>query len=142
MLSIGAGSRSGLSDGSALPRSSSGSGLLGCGLARLGLGGGADLHGLLARGFHLGCDHTHGLGGRDLVEKAVKIDLHVSDGKTKQVMRLVLKRKHRRIIRADGRNLLVPADTLDHQILNRIVSVPRDLLLRSADVDKRIDQAI
>lgn len=33
----------------------------------------------------------------------------------------------------------IPSTT---QILNRIVSVPRDLLLRSADVDKRIDQAI
>ena len=92
MLSIGAGSRSGLGDGSArsiagacgaLPRSNSGSGLLGRGLARLGLGGGADLHGFLARGLHLGCDNAHGLGSRDLVEKALKVDLHVGNGKTK-----------------------------------------------------------
>ena len=152
MLSIGAGSRSGLSDGSvrsianarsALPRSGHGSSnLLGRGLARLVLGSGTHLHGLLARGLHLGRDNAHGFGSRDLVEKALKVDLHVGDGKTKQVVRLVFKREYRRIVRADGRNLLVLVDTLDHQILNRIVSVPRDLLLRSADVDKRIDQAI
>ena len=152
MLSIGAGSRSGLGDGSArsiadtrsaLPRSGRGSGgLLGRSLARLSLGSGTDLHGLLARGPHLGRDHTHGLGSRDLVEKALKVNLHVSDGKTKQVMRLVLKREHRRIVRADGRNLLVPVDTLDHQVLDRIVAVLRDMLPSSADVDERIDQAI
>ena len=148
MLSIGAGSRSGLGGSSArgiagtLPRSSSGSGLLSCGLARLGLGGGSDLHGLLARGLHLGRDDAHGLGSRDLVEKAVKVDLHVGDGKTKQVVCLVLKRKHRRIVRADGRDLLVPVDTLDHQILNRIAAVLRNMFLSSANVDKRIDQAI
>ena len=71
MLSIGAGSRSGLGGNSvrsiagtrgALPRSSSGSGLLGRSLARLGLCGGTDLHGLLARGLHLGRDNAHGLG--------------------------------------------------------------------------------
>ena len=87
MLSIGAGSRSGLSDSSTrstLPRSGRGSGsLLGGGLARLGLGGGTDLHGFLARGLHLGRDNAHGLGSRDLVEKAVEVDLHVGDGKTK-----------------------------------------------------------
>ena len=92
MLSIGAGSRSGLSIASArsiagtrgaLPRGSSGSGLFGSGLARLGLGGGADLHGFLARGLHLGCDNAHGLGSRDLVEKALKVNLHVGNGKTK-----------------------------------------------------------
>ena len=91
MLSIGAGSRSGLSDGSArgiagarsaLPCSSRG-GLLGCGLACLGLGGGTDLHGFLSRGLHLGRDNAHGFGSRDLVEKALKVDLHVGDGKTK-----------------------------------------------------------
>ena len=90
MLGIGACSRSRLSGGacgiagarSALPCSSRGS-FLGRGLARLGLGGGADLHGLLARGFHLGRDDAHGLGSRDLVEKALKVNLHVGDGKTK-----------------------------------------------------------
>ena len=84
MPSIGAGSRSGLGSGargiagarSALPRS-------GRSLARLGLGSRADLHGLLARGLHLGRDNAHGLGSRDLVEKALKVDLHVGNGKTK-----------------------------------------------------------
>lgn len=99
VLSIGAGSRSGLSDGSvrsianarsALPRSGHGSSnLLGRGLARLVLGSGTHLHGLLARGLHLGRDNAHGFGSRDLVEKALKVDLHVGDGKTKQVVRLV-----------------------------------------------------
>lgn len=93
MLSIGAGSRSGLSDGSvhsiagtrdALPCSSGGNGLLGYGLACLGLGGGTDLHGLLARSLHLGRDDAHGLGSRNLVEKALKVNLHVGDGKTKK----------------------------------------------------------
>ena len=145
MLSIGAGSRSGLSVSStrgALPRSRSRGGLLGCGLARLGLGGGADLHGLLARSLNLGRDNAHGLGSRDLVEKALKVDLHIGNGKTKQVVGLIFKREYRWIVRADGRNLLVLVDTLDHQVLDRVVAVPRDLLLRSADVDKRIDQAI
>ena len=57
-------------------------------------------------------------------------------------MRLVLKREHRRIVRADGRDLLVLVNTLNQQILERIATVLRDLLLGSADVDKRIDQAI
>ena len=57
-------------------------------------------------------------------------------------MGLIFKREHRGVIRADGRNLLALIDALNHQVLDRIVSVPRDLLLRSADVDKRIDQAI
>lgn len=93
MLSIGAGSRSGLSDGSArniagapsaLPCSSrSRGGLLGRSLARLGLGSGTDLHGLLARSLHLGRDNAHGFGSRDLVEKALKVELHVGDGKSK-----------------------------------------------------------
>ena len=92
MLSIGAGSRSGLSSGArgiagarnALPCSSrSRGGLLGSGLARLGLGGRADFHGLLARGLHLGRNNAHGLGSRNLVEKALKVDLHIGDGKTK-----------------------------------------------------------
>ena len=91
MLSIGAGSRSGLSSGargiagagSALPCSSrSSGGLLGRGLARLGLGSGTDLHGFLSRSLHLGRDNAHGLGSRDLVEKALKVDLHIGDGKT------------------------------------------------------------
>ena len=150
MLSIGAGSRSGLSSGArgiagtrgALPRSRSRGGLFGRSLARLGLCSRADLHGFLARSLHLGRDNAHGLGGRDLVEKALKVELHVDDGKTKKVMRLVLKREHRRIVRADGRNLLVLVDALDYQILNRIVSVPRNLLLSSTNVDKRVDQAI
>lgn len=146
MLGIGAGSRSGLggsSTRSALPCSGrSRGGLLGGGLARLGLGGGTDLHGFLARGLHLGRDDAHGLGGRDPVEKALKVNLHVGDGKPKQVVRLVLKREHRRIVRADGRNLLVPVDALDYQVLNRIVAVLRNMLLSSTNVDKRIDQAI
>ena len=93
MLSIGAGSRSRSSarrsrsiNGarSALPCSSrSRGGLLGRGFARLGLGGGTDLPGLLARSLHLGRDNAHGLGSRDLVEKALKVNLHVGDGKTK-----------------------------------------------------------
>ena len=150
-LSVGAGSRGGLGGSSArsiagtrgaLPRSSSGSGLLGGGPARLGLGGGADLHGLLTRSFHLGCDHTHGLGSRDLVEKALKVNLHVGNGKTKQVVGLIFKRKYRRIVRADGRNLLVPVDALDYQVLDRIAAILRNMLLSSTNVDKRIDQAI
>ena len=149
MLSIGAGSRSGLDGGGArgiagaLPRGGGSSGgLLGRGLARLSLGGGANLHDFLARGLHLGRDHAHGLGRRDLVEKAVKVDLHIGDGKAEQVVRLVLKREHRRIVRADGRDFLVLVDTLDHQVLERIAAVLFDLLLGGADVDKRIDQAI
>lgn len=124
VLSIGAGSRSGLSDGSArsiasarsaLPRSGRGSSsLLGRGLARLGLGSGTDLHGFLARGLHLGRDNAHGLGSRDLVEKALKVNLHIGDGKTKQVVRFVFKREYCRIVRADGRNLLVLINSLNH----------------------------
>ena len=92
MLSIGAGSSSGLGGSGArsiagtrgtLPRSSrSRGGLLGRGLARPGLGGGTDLHGLLARGHHLGRDDAHGFGSRNLVEKTLKVDLHIGDGKT------------------------------------------------------------
>ena len=92
MLSIEAGSSSGLGGSGArsiagtrgtLPRSRGSDGLLGRGLARLGLGSGTDLHGFLARGLHLGRDDAHGLGSRDLVEKALKVDLHIGDGKTK-----------------------------------------------------------
>ena len=150
MLNIGAGSRSRLSSGahgiagtrSALPCSSRRGGLFGRGLARLGLGGRADLHGLLARGLHLGRDNAHGFSGRDLVEKALKVDLHVGNGKTKKVVDLIFKREYRRIIRADGRNLLVPVDSLDYQVLNRIAAVLRKMLLSSMNVDKRIDQTI
>ena len=146
VLSIGAGSRSGLSSGTrgiasargTLPRS----GLLGSGLARLGLGSRADLHGLLARGLHLGRNNAHGFSGRDLVEKALKVDLHVGDGKPEQVVCLIFKREHRRIVRADGRNLLVPINSLNHQVLDRIAAVLRNMLLSSTNVDKRIDQAI
>ena len=57
-------------------------------------------------------------------------------------MHLVLKREYRRIIRADGRNLLVPINSLNHQVLDRIAAVLRNMLLSSTNVDKRIDQAI
>ena len=99
MLGIGAGSSSGLSSGSArsiagtrgtLPRSSrSRGGLLGRGLARLRPRRPRGLSWPLARSLHLGRDDAHGFGSRDLVEKALKVDLHVGDGKTKQVVGLI-----------------------------------------------------
>ena len=57
-------------------------------------------------------------------------------------MGLIFKREHRGVIRADGRNLLILINSLNHQVLNRIAAVLRNMLLGSTNVDERIDQAI